>query len=114
MLTEFQVEVARLFFSLPASDRFLLAGGAAPLAQLMTVRPTHDLDFFTATPGSVESVRNEFKAAAQERGWTVDVRQSTTTFCRLVVHGPEDLLVDIALDAPPMQPATASFLGPTC
>ena len=113
VLTDFQVEVARLFFSLPTSERFLLAGGAALLAQHMTVRPTHDLDFFTATPGSVESVRSEFKAAAQEHGWTIDVRQSTTTFCRLVVHGPQDLLVDIALDSPPMQPATASFLGPT-
>lgn len=113
VLTDFQVEVARLFFSLPASNRFLLAGGAALLAQHMTVRPTHDLDFFTGTPGSVESARGEFEAAAQERGWTVDVRQSTATFCRLVVHGPEDLLVDIALDSPPLQPATASFLGPT-
>jgi hypothetical protein len=79
----------------------------------MTVRPTHDLDFFTGTTGSVETVRNEFGAAAREGGWTVDVRQSTTTFCRLVVHGSEDLLVHIALDSPPMQPATASFLGPT-
>ena len=113
VLTDFQVEVARLFFSLPASEHFLLAGGAALLAQHMTARPTHDLDFFTATPGSVESVRKQFNSAAQERGWTVDVRQSTTTFCRLVVHGPQDLLVDIALDSPPMQLGTASFLGPT-
>ena len=113
VLTDFQVEVARLFFSLGASERFLLAGGAALLAQHMTVRPTHDLDFFTATPGSVEAVRKEFTTAAQERGWTVDVRQSTTTFCRLVVHGPQDLLVDIALDSPPLKPATASFMGPT-
>jgi len=113
VLTDFQVEVARLFFSLGASERFLLAGGAALLAQHMTVRPTHDLDFFTATPGSVEAVRKEFTTAAQERGWTVDVRQSTTTFCRLVVHGPQDLLVDIALDSPPLNPATASFMGPT-
>lgn len=30
-----------------------------------------------------------------------------------MVHGPEDLLVDIELDSPPLQPATASFLGPT-
>ena len=102
VLTDFQVEVARLFFSLPASEHFLLAGGAALLAQHMTARPTHDLDFFTATPGSVESVRKQFNSAAQERGWTVDVRQSTTTFCRLVVHGPQDLLVDIALDSPPL------------
>lgn len=113
VLTDFQVDVARLFFSLPASDRFLLAGGAALLAQHMTVRPTHDLDFFTGTPGLVEWVRNEFEAAAAERGWTVAARQSTATFCRLVVHGPEDLLVDIALDSPPRQPGTASFIGPT-
>jgi hypothetical protein len=113
VLTVFQVEVARLFFSLPTSDRFLLAGGAALLAQHMTVRPTNDLDLFTGTPGAVHSARDEFEAAAQERGWTIDVRQSTTTFCRLVVHGSEDLLVDIALDSPPLQPATASFLGPT-
>ena len=113
VLTDFQIEVARVFFSLPSSDRFLLAGGAALLAQHMTVRPTHDLDFFTGTPGSVESALGEFELAAQARGWTVDVRQSTATFCRLVVHGQEDLLVDIALDSPPLQPLTASFLGPT-
>jgi hypothetical protein len=31
-LTAFQLEVARLFFTLPASNGFLLAGGAALLA----------------------------------------------------------------------------------
>lgn len=112
-LTDFQVEVARLFFSLPASERFLLAGGAALLAQHLTVRPTQDLDFFTSTPGSVAVASGEFRAAVLSRGWAVDVRQSTDTFCRLVVHGSEDLLVDIALDSTPLQPATASFAGPT-
>lgn len=48
LLTPFQLEVARLFFSLPAAQGFLLAGGAALLAQGMTHRPTQDLDFFTA------------------------------------------------------------------
>jgi hypothetical protein len=47
-LTDFQLEVTRLFFSLPASRGFLLAGGAALLAQHLTTRPTEDLDFFTA------------------------------------------------------------------
>ena len=46
-LTAFQVEVAQLFFALPASAGFLLAGGAALVAQHLTSRPTHDLDFFT-------------------------------------------------------------------
>jgi hypothetical protein len=47
-LTAFQLEVARLFFALPESKGFLLAGGAALLAQHLTTRPTEDLDFFTA------------------------------------------------------------------
>ncbi|HEX3955368.1 MAG TPA: hypothetical protein VHZ03_01920 [Trebonia sp.] len=47
-LPSFQWEVARLFFALPASKGFLLAGGAALLAQHLTARPTGDLDFFTA------------------------------------------------------------------
>ena len=47
-LPAFQLEVARVFFALPASKGFLLAGGAALLAQHLTARPTEDLDFFTA------------------------------------------------------------------
>jgi hypothetical protein len=47
-LAAFQAEVARLFFGLPESGGFLLAGGAALLAQHLTARPTEDLDFFTA------------------------------------------------------------------
>jgi hypothetical protein len=47
-LSAFQLELARLFFALPASQGFLLAGGAALLAQHLTARPTEDLDFFTA------------------------------------------------------------------
>ena len=42
-LSAFQLEVARLFFALPASQGFLLAGGAA--LQHPTARPTEDLDF---------------------------------------------------------------------
>ncbi|HEY1002232.1 MAG TPA: nucleotidyl transferase AbiEii/AbiGii toxin family protein, partial [Streptosporangiaceae bacterium] len=47
-LSAFQLEVARPFFALPASQGFLLAGGAALLAQHLMERPTEDLDFFTA------------------------------------------------------------------
>jgi hypothetical protein len=35
-LTPSQVQVAQLFFGLPASEDFLLAGGAALLAQHLT------------------------------------------------------------------------------
>ena len=47
-LSAFQLEVTRLFFALPASQGFLLAGGAALRAQHLTERPTEDLDFFAA------------------------------------------------------------------
>ena len=53
-LTAFQAEVTRLFFSLPASDEFLLAGGAALLAAQLTTRPTDDLDFFGTRDGQPE------------------------------------------------------------
>jgi len=51
-LTDFQAEVSRLFFSLPASNGFLLAGGGALLASGLTTRPTQDLDFFGHAPST--------------------------------------------------------------
>jgi hypothetical protein len=38
-LSDFQLEVARLFFALPDSRGFLLAGGAALLEQHLTAQP---------------------------------------------------------------------------
>ncbi|GGG28558.1 hypothetical protein GCM10007304_48030 [Rhodococcoides trifolii] len=114
MLTDFQTTVAHLFFTLPAIDGFLLAGGAALLAQQMTTRPTQDLDFFTSRgQSSVIDARDQFEHAAHAQGWTVDRIHDTDTFCRLLLHGPEDLLIDLALDSPPGMPATASIAGPT-
>jgi hypothetical protein len=43
-LTAFQITAAEMFFSLPESDGFLLAGGAALAAQHLTARPTQDLE----------------------------------------------------------------------
>lgn len=70
-LTDFQLEVARLFFSLPASSGFVLAGGAALLAQHLTSRPTRDLDFFTDRQAGIVAAREELSAAAHKRGWVV-------------------------------------------
>jgi hypothetical protein len=113
-LTAFQLVVAQLFFGLPASDGFLLAGGGALLAQGLTARPTQDLDFFTRPgAGDVGAARDQLLAAASEHGWDVDVVQDSDTFCRLLIHGPDDLLVDLALDSAPGRPAMASIAGPT-
>jgi len=113
-LTSFQIEAARLFFGLPSSAGFILAGGAALLAQHLTVRPTQDLDFFTSQGnGDVTTAAKGFESAARERGWTVTRIREGITFTRLVIDGSEHLLVDIALDSPPGRPPTASLVGPT-
>jgi Nucleotidyl transferase AbiEii toxin, Type IV TA system len=112
-LTGFQITVARLFFTMPASERFLLAGGAALVAQHLSERPTQDLDLFTRLPGDVTSARDELEALIVTQGWVSDRITDTATFCRLIIHGPDDLLVDLAVDSPPGHPATASFVGPT-
>lgn len=112
-LTAFQVEVARVFFDLPASAGFLLAGGAALAAQNLTTRPTQDLDLFTGPDGGdVATARDAFETAARRRGWSVHRVRETSSFCRLVVAGPEDLLVDLALDAPPLLPPVATTTFP--
>jgi hypothetical protein len=81
-LTVFQTEVARLFFALPESKGFLLAGGAALLAQHLTARPTEDLDFFTAPErGHVPAACAALEAAARDRGWSTERIHDGDTFC---------------------------------
>ncbi|MEU4449007.1 nucleotidyl transferase AbiEii/AbiGii toxin family protein [Actinosynnema sp. NPDC050801] len=113
-LTDFQVEVARVFFGLAESEGFLLAGGAALVAQALTDRPTRDLGFSVGPDsGNVVVAWDAFETAAQERGWSVRRVRDGVTFCRLVVSGSDSLVVDLALDTPPSRPPTASFIGPT-
>jgi hypothetical protein len=63
--------------------------------------------------GEVPAARDEFLAAAQARGWTLQVLRDEPTFCRLQITGSDELLVDIALDATPGHPPVASIAGPT-
>jgi Nucleotidyl transferase AbiEii toxin, Type IV TA system len=113
-LTEFQVEVTRLFFSLPASNGFLLAGGGALLAAGLTTRATQDLDFFGA-PGRVDmgAARDQFEAATAERGWRCERVQESDTFIRLRLSGPDDVIVDFAIDAPAGRAPFVTVVGPT-
>ena len=50
---------------------------------------------------------------AGEHGWDVDVVQDSETFCRLLIHVPHDLLVNLALDFAPGYSAMANIAGPT-
>lgn len=114
-LSPFQLEVARLFFALPASQGFLLAGGAALLAQHLTARPTEDLDFFTAPDcGHVPAACDALEAAASERGWSAQRIHDSDTFCRMVIRSIDSgVLVDLAVNAPPDLPASVTPAGPT-
>jgi predicted nucleotidyltransferase component of viral defense system len=114
-LSAFQLEVARLFFALPDSRGFLLAGGAALLAQHLTARPTEDLDFFTAPErGHVLAARDALEAAVSQHGWSVQRIHDSDTFCRMVIRSADaGVLVDLAVNAPPDLPASETPAGPT-
>ena len=113
-LTDFQTDVARLFFSLPASAGFLLAGGGALLASGLTVRPTEDLDFFGETGRSdVAAARDQLETAVAARGWSSTRLQDSETFARLRLSGNDDLIVDIAIDSAAGRPPVVSLVGPT-
>lgn len=113
-LTDFQAEVTRLFFELPASKGFLLAGGSALLASGLTSRPTHDLDFFGAPEAvDVAAARDQFEAAVADRGWRSDRLHDSATFVRLHLSGHEELVVEFAVDSPAGRPPVVSIVGPT-
>jgi len=112
--TAFQIEVARLFFSLPASKGFLIAGGGALLATGLTSRPTQDLDFFGEMGQvNISEAREQFLRAVTNRHWKCKVIQSDELFVRMHVKGTEEVLVDIAIDVAARFPSQISVLGPT-
>jgi hypothetical protein len=114
-LTDFQTEVTRLFFSLPASNGFLLAGGGALLANGLTARPTQDLDFF-GTPNLVDIVaaRDQFEAALGDRNILCERVQDSNNFVRLrLTAADEALIVDLAIDSPPGRRPVMTINGPT-
>lgn len=112
-LTPFQRQVALVFFALPAAEGFLLAGGAALVAQELSDRPTQDLDLFTARADGLPEARDAFESAAHAHGWAVTRIKDSPTFCRLEVHGDVDLMVDLALESPPVGPSIVTLLGPS-
>lgn len=114
-LTPVQIEVARIFFDLDVSEGFLIAGGAALLASDLIARPTDDLDFFASAPiTSVAETKDAYVRALREAGYDVSLVRDSTTFCRMIVEqGEEEVLVDLAIDAPPAAPPTLTLLGPT-
>jgi hypothetical protein len=83
-------------------------------AQHLTTRPTQHLDFFTRVGATnVPAARDALEIAAHEQGWSIKRIRDEATFCRPIINGADNLLVDLVLDSPPQQPATASLIGPS-
>jgi hypothetical protein len=114
-LTELQRLVLELFFKLPEADGFVLAGGAALVASGLTERPTQDVDLFGSdVVTGIAAAADALEAACTDRGWTTERIRDTATFRRLVVRSPSDeLLVDLAVDSPPLGAPTITAVGPT-
>lgn len=97
-LRPLQVDVARAFFAMPESAGFLLAGGAALVAQGLTSRPTRDLDLFTSPGrGDVVGALVAFEEVCRSASWATRRVRVAETFARLVVSSEDDS-VDVAED----------------
>lgn len=113
-LTDAQLAVLQVFFGLPESGGFVLAGGAGLLAAGISSRPTEDVDLFTAA-ASVVGAAEALERAAAERGWTTDRIQDSPTFRRMAiaVSDTATVLVDLAQDGPPLSAPLVTIAGPT-
>ena len=113
-LTAAQVEVLHLFFSLPESAGFFLAGGAGLVAVGLSDRPTEDLDLF-APEASIPAAGAALENAAEAQGWLVDRVHEADTFARLVIRMDDGsgTMVDLAQDAGPLAEPTITTVGPT-
>ncbi|MGE5857415.1 MAG: nucleotidyl transferase AbiEii/AbiGii toxin family protein [Solirubrobacterales bacterium] len=114
-LTELQRAVLQLFFTLPESEGFVLAGGAGLVATGLSTRPTQDIDLFGADLAiGVAPAANALEASCLTRRWTVERIRDSATFRRLIIRrDDEELLVDLAIDTPPLGAPTITTLGPT-
>lgn len=120
-LSRFQLDAARLFFSLPESAGFLLAGGGALIVQGIVARETGDLDFFAQRGGGeVGPATAALQNAASARGWQVEEVRSGPGFRRIKLTRPtghpgedeEAVYVDLAIDTPPAGAPTVTIAGP--
>lgn len=118
-LTQFQLDAATVFFSLPESVGFLLAGGGALIAQGIVARDTDDLDFFTHRGGGdVDAAATALLAAAHAQSWLAEVLRSGPEFRRIALTRSENtdvetVYVDLAVDTPADGTPTVTIAGPT-
>jgi len=113
-LTTFQTSIARLFFGIGRSNGYLLGGGGALLAHGLTNRATQDLDFVgSSNTDSADAVAVHFARTAESHGIATQIIQTGDTFARLVVTDDAQLIIDIAVDVPPIFNPVTTDAGPT-
>ena len=112
-LTPMQRQVLQWFFDLPESEGFVLAGGAALLALGLSSRPTQDIDLFSSDlEVGVRAAANALEAVVVAHGWLVEQIHDSSTFRRLVVRiNGDEIVVDLAVDSPPVSPPTTTTVG---
>lgn len=115
-ISPIQAQMAHDFFNLPESAGFVVSGGAALIASGVVARLSDDLDLFTHPgAGDVTAAAAAIQDLVISRGWTLERIHDNPTFVRMSIvdAAGEELLVDLAMDATPLDPPTVSFLGPT-
>jgi Nucleotidyl transferase AbiEii toxin, Type IV TA system len=115
-LTPLQVQATRLFFSLPASAGFAVAGGAALIARGLITRPTQDVDLFLldARLSTVASAAAAFETAMDGQGWSHIRVRDHQEFIRLAIaDGQDNLIIDLGRDSPAAEATGSTQLGPT-
>src|SRR5580698_3845919 len=106
-LTALQIRAARLFFALPQSTGFSVAGGAALIARGLINRATEDVDLFLldSTASSVGSAATSFETELDDHGWGVRRVVDHDEFVRLEISDDTGtLLVDLGVDSPAGEP----------
>jgi Nucleotidyl transferase AbiEii toxin, Type IV TA system len=115
-LSALQVEASRLFFTLPDSHGFAVAGGAALIARGLIARPTKDIDLFLLETGTatIGSAADAFENAMTNRGWSHTRLIDQRDFVRLSISdGNDSLIIDIGRDSPATEATANTDLGPT-
>lgn len=115
-LTPLQVQATRLFFSLPASAGFAVAGGAALIARGLITRPTQDVDLFLLDTqlSTVASAAAALETAMDRQGWSHIRVRDHQEFIRLsIADGQESLIIDLGRDSPAAEATDVTQLGPT-
>lgn len=108
-------EVTRTVLAELDANGFALAGAGAILEHGVSVRPTEDVDLFTArtdTEGFAASVVTA-SIALRQHGFVVDLDRSTSEFARLrVARGDQNIEVDLGMDWRRDPPVRLDQVGP--